>query len=331
MIKRRENPDTYIPKQHSEEAEPPEQASSRQDVQEQYPRDKGRDGPEKGLGESYIQSIARRFRRHKLGMVSLVFFFILALLAILAPLLAPYDPADIVSGFGRPPSEDFILGTDLSGRDVFSRLLYGTRISLLVGVMVTLISTSIGVTLGLIAGYFGSWVDAVIMRFTDMVMSFPYLLLVLMFAAIFEPGLWNIIIILGFVNWPGVARLVRGNVLSLRETNFIKRTEVQGVSKAKILFSEILPNTIAPILVYATSVMAFSILDEAALSFLGMGVQPPTASLGNMLGDAESITILTEKVWLWIPAGLVIVLLVMSINFIGDALRDAIDPTTSRG
>ena len=151
-----------------------------------------------------------------------------------------------------------------------------------------------------------------------------------MAAAIFEPGMWNIILILGFVDWPGVARLVRGNVLSLKERPFIKRSIVQGMPRRHLLLTEILPNTIAPILIHATSVMAFSILDEAALSFLGMGVQPPTASLGNMLGDAKSISILTNKPWLWVPPGLVIILTVMAINFIGDALRDAMDPTTSR-
>ena len=281
-------------------------------------------------GESYLASIWRRFKHHKLGMVSLGLFLLLVVLAILAPVISPYDPNAIVGGFGQPPSSEFLLGTDLSGRDVLSRLLHASRISLLAGVLVTLLSTTVGVSLGLISGFFGSWVDSIIMRFTDMVMSFPYMLLVLMFAAIFEPGLWSIILILGFVNWPGVARLVRGNVLSLRETPFIKRTQVQGLPGRIILFGEILPNTIAPILVHATSVMAFAILDEAALSFLAMGVQPPTASLGNMLGDAKSLTILTDKPWLWLPSGLVIVILVMAINFIGDALRDAVDPTTSR-
>ena len=183
--------------------------------------------------------------------------------------------------------------------------------------------------LGLVSGYFGGWVDRVIMSFTDMVMSFPYILLVLVAAAIFEPGMWTMIIILGLVDWPGVARLVRGNVLSLRETNFCKSDVTSGMPGRYILFSEILPNTLAPVLVYATSVFAISILDEAALSFLGMGVQPPTASLGNILNGAQSITILTEKPWLWLPAGILIILLVMCINFVGDALRDALDPRGS--
>ena len=139
--------------------------------------------------------------------------------------------------------------------------------------------------------------------------------------------MWNIILILGFVDWPSVARLVRGNVLALRESGFVKSSQVAGMPGWYLLFSEILPNTIAPVLVYATSVVALSMLDEAALSFLGMGVQPPDASLGNMLGDAQSLTILTGQPWLWLPPGLMVVILVVAINFVGDALRDAADPT----
>jgi peptide/nickel transport system permease protein len=282
-------------------------------------------------GERYLQTVWRRFRRHKLALFSLTVLTIIVLAALLAPIIAPYAPDKLVGTFsGRPNSKNW-LGTDQIGRDVLSRLLYATRISLLVGVLATAISTLIGVVLGLISGYFGGVIDMIIMRFTDMVMSFPYILLVLVAASIFQPGLWNIIIILGFVDWPGIARLVRGNVLSLRETNFVKGNIIAGMPNRHILLSEILPNTIAPILVYGTSVIALSMLDEAALSFLGMGIQPPTASLGNMLNGAQSLTILTSKPWLWIPAGALIVILVMSISFIGDALRDAVDPTSRGG
>ena len=276
--------------------------------------------------ESYRETVWRRFKRHRLGMAGLFVAALIGLAALLAPLIAPHDPEAIVGPFAAPPSLDFWLGTDQIGRDILSRLLYATRVSLLVGILATAISTAVGVVLGLVAGYFGGWLDMVIMRFTDMVMSFPYILLVLVAAAIFEPGLWSIILILGFVDWPGIARLVRGNVLSLRETNCVKSNIVAGMPLGHILFSEILPNTVAPILVYATSVMALSMLDEAALSFLGMGVQPPAASLGNMLNSAQSLTVLTSQPWLWIPPGLLIVILVVAINFAGDALRDAVDP-----
>lgn len=281
-------------------------------------------------GESYGRIVWRRFVRHRVAVISLAVLAVLTCAAVLAPLIAPHKPEAIVGMFSAAPGDGFLLGTDQIGRDVFSRLLYATRVSLLVGFMATAISTAIGVVLGLVSGYFGGWVDMAVMRFTDMVMSFPYILLVLVAAAIFRPGMWNIILILGFVDWPGVARLVRGNTLSLRETNFVKSSVVAGMPKRHILFSEILPNTVAPILIYATSVLALSMLDEAALSFLGMGVQPPTPSLGNMLNGAQSLTILTTKPWLWVPPGLMIVALVVAINYIGDALRDAMDPTTLR-
>lgn len=269
----------------------------------------------------------RRFLRHKLGVVSLVIVLVIALLAVLAPVIAPYDPTAINPEFNAAPSAQHWLGTDQIGRDVLSRLLYATRTSLLVGVLAAGLSTAIGVVLGLISGYFGGVADMIIMRITDMVMSFPYILLVLVAAAIFQPGLWNIILILGFVDWPSAARLVRGNVLSLRESGFVKSSQAAGMPGRYILFSEMLPNTAAPVLVYFTSVVALSMLDEAALSFLGMGVQPPDASLGNLLGDAQSLTILTGQPWLWLPPGIVVVVLVVCISFVGDALRDALDPT----
>ena len=279
---------------------------------------------------SAFSAVWKRFCRHRLALVSLVILTVLILMAVLAPVIAPYGPTKISGGFSKPPSPDHILGTDKIGRDMYSRILYAMQVSLLVGFLATVISTLIGTTLGLIAGYFGGWIDKCIMAFTDMVMSFPYILLVLVAAAIFEPGMWSIILILGFVNWPGVTRLVRGNVLSLRETNFIKSDVTAGMPRRYILFSEILPNTIAPVLVYATSVFALSILDEAALSFLGMGVQPPTASLGNILNGAQSLSVLTGKPWLWVPAGVLIVVLVICINLVGDALRDAMDPRNDR-
>ncbi len=279
--------------------------------------------------ETYLQTIWRRFKRHKLAIISSILLAVLVLAALLAPLVYPYDPVITVGEFSQPPSWQHWLGTDQIGRDQLSRLLHGMRISLLVGIMAAGVSTVVGVVLGLISGFFGGVVDMVIMRITDAIMSFPYVLLVLVAASIFEPGLWTIIFILGLVDWPGVARLVRGNVLSLRESNFVKSSQLSGMPKRYLLFSDILPNTIAPVLVYATSVVALSILDEAALSFLGMGIQLPTASLGNMLNGAENLSILTGKPWLWVPPGLVIILLVVAINFIGDALRDALDPTST--
>lgn len=280
-----------------------------------------------GLPTGGAALVWRRFRRHKLAMVGSAVVLFIVLAAVIGPILSPYDPNASVGAFSQPPSAKHWLGTDPIGRDVLTRLLCGTRVSLLVGVMATVISTLVGVVLGLVSGYLGGWVDMVVMRVTDMIMSFPYILLVLVAAAIFRPGMWNVILILGFVDWPGIARLVRGNVLSLRESGFVKSSIVSGMPRRYILFSDILPNTVAPILVYATSVLAISILDEAALSFFGLGVRHPEASLGNLLNSAQNLTVLTSRPWLWVPPGVMILVLVVAINFIGDALRDALDPT----
>jgi peptide/nickel transport system permease protein len=279
--------------------------------------------------ESYLHTVWRRFTYHKVGFVSLWIVLAIVALAVLAPIIAPYDPNAINPEFSAAPSAKHLLGTDAIGRDMFSRLLYGTRVSLLVGALSTLLATAIGTVLGLVAGYFGGAADMIIMRITDTVMSFPYILLILVASVIFSPGMWNIILILGFVDWPGVARLVRGNVMEIRNADYVQAARIEGMPGRYILFSEILPDVMAPILVFATSVMAISILDEAALSFLGMGVQPPQASLGNLLNGAESISVLTGMPWLWVSPGVVIIVLVICTNFIGDALRDAVDPSTT--
>ena len=279
--------------------------------------------------ESYLHTVWRRFTYHKVGFVSLWIVLAIVALAVLAPIIAPYDPNAINPEFSAAPSAKHLLGTDAIGRDMISRLLYGTRVSLLVGALSTLLATAIGTVLGLVAGYFGGAADMIIMRITDTVMSFPYILLILVASVIFSPGMWNIILILGFVDWPGVARLVRGNVMEIRNADYVQAARIEGMPGRYILFSEILPDAMAPILVFATSVMAISILDEAALSFLGMGVQPPQASLGNLLNGAESISVLTGMPWLWVSPGVVIIVLVICTNFIGDALRDAVDPSTT--
>lgn len=275
---------------------------------------------------SYRSLVIKKFMKHKLAVIGVGLLAILVVLALLAPVIAPYNPDEIGGAFSAPPNTQHWLGTDSIGRDVLSRVIFGARISFLVGFSSVGIGLFIGILLGLISGYLGGWIDMLIMRITDIVMSFPYIMLILVIAGIIGPGLLNIILILGFLNWPSVARLVRGNVLAIKETDYVKAGIVQGFRTRRILFSEILPNTIAPIIIFATSGIAWAILDEAALSFLGFGVQPPTASWGNMLNGAQSLTILTSKPWLWLPPGIAIVLTVLSINFIGDALRDAFDP-----
>lgn len=279
-----------------------------------------------GKNNQYFRVVIKKFKRHKLAVISVWILAIMLIVAIFAPLIAPYHPDEMVGPFSGGPSLKHLLGTDQIGRDILSRVIYGSRISFLVGFSSIIIGLAIGIILGLVSGYYGGWIDMIIMRLTDIVMSFPYIMLILVVAGLVGPGLLNMILILGFLNWPSVARLVRGNVLAIKESDYIKAAFVQGFSTRKILFGEILPNTIAPILIFATSGIPMAILDEAALSFLGFGVQPPTASLGNMLNGAQSLTILTSKPWLWLPPGIAIIFIVLSINFIGDALRDALDP-----
>lgn len=281
-----------------------------------------------GMGEeeSYLKMITKRFFKHKLAVVGLVIFLIIALSAIFAPVISPADPNEITGDFGVEPSGDYLLGTDLVSRDIASRLIYASRVSLAVGIGAVAIYVVIGTILGAIAGFFGKWVDMFIMRLTDIFMSFPYLMVILVLVSIMGPSLYNIIIVLGLLGWPGIARIVRGSVLSIKEMDYVKAGIALGYSAPKIVFQHILPNCLAPILVNATFGIASAIIMEASLSFLGMGVQPPTASWGNMLTEAQSLTVLSTQPWLWVPPGLMILLAVLSINFMGDGLRDAMDP-----
>ncbi len=277
---------------------------------------------------SYFHIVVKKFLKHRLAVVGLVVIMIISIIAILAPFIAPKSPYEIHAVFGSPPSAEHLLGTDQVGRDVFSRLVYASRVSLLVGLGAVLIYTIIGTILGAVSGYIGGWIDMLFMRMTDVFMSFPNLMVILVIVSVLGPSLLNIILILGLLGWPSVARLVRGSVLSLKEVDFVKSGIVLGLSTPRILFNHIMPNAVAPLLVHATFGMAAAIIIEASLSFLGMGVQPPIASWGNMLTDAQSITVLSSQPWLWIPPGMMIVISVLAINFVGDGLRDALDPKT---
>ncbi|GAA4880731.1 oligopeptide ABC transporter permease AppC [Paenibacillus vulneris] len=278
------------------------------------------------VSDSYAKIILRRFMKHKMAVAGLVALALLILIGIFAPMLAPYDPNAIGKAFSAAPSAEHWLGTDQVGRDVLSRLIYATRVSLAVGVVTVALYVMIGTVIGAIAGYMGGWVDMVINRVIDVVMSFPSLMVILVLVTVLGTGLSNIIIVLALLGWPSVARLVRGSVMSLRQTEFVKAGIALGLSTPRLLFGHILPNALGPILVNATFGAAAAILSESSLSFLGMGVQPPTASWGNMLNAAQSITALTSQPWLWIPPGLIIIVSVLSINFIGDGVRDAMDP-----
>lgn len=277
--------------------------------------------------ESNAKMILKRFLRHKPAVISSVVFLTLVLVAIFAPLITSHDPALINPDFEARPSAQYWLGTDEVGRDVFSRLIYGSRVSLFVGVSSVAIYTVIGTSLGLIAGYFGGWVDTLIMRITEIFQSFPSFMVILVLVSIIGPGALTITLVMGCLNWTALCRIVRGNVLSIKNSEYIQAAVAVGYSTPYILFREILPNVLSSIFVNATFGIASAILTESSLSFLGMGIQPPTSSWGNILSQAQSLTVLSSQPWLWIPAGLMILLAVLSINFIGDGLRDAFDGT----
>jgi len=269
----------------------------------------------------------QRFRRHRLAMIGLIILVIFIFLAIFAPVLSPHSAFKLdLPNRASGPSREHWLGTDGTGRDIFARVMLGGRVSLSVGLVAVAISTTIGVILGGIAGYFGGRSDMAIMRITDVVMTFPPLIIIITLVAVVGPSIYNTMFAIGLLSWTATARLVRGQFLYLRSQEFVTAARCLGVRDSRIIFNHILPNTIGPVVVAATFGVATAILMEAGLSFLGLGVQPPTPSWGNMLRDAQTLTILETMPWMWVPPGLMIVLSVLSINFIGDGLRDALDP-----
>lgn len=278
----------------------------------------------------------RRFRRNKLALFGMAFVAVLTITAILGPAIAPHDPyislrqPDGSLRVLAPPSRDHLLGTDSLGRDVFSRMIVAGRVSLSVGLVAVLIAVTIGTILGSIAGYYGGAVDMVIMRIVDVVISFPVLFLIITISTLLKPSMYNAMIVIGFVQWTNTARLVRGEILRVREYEFVEATRALGARNGRIIVRHILPNIIAPVVVQATLQTARAILTEASLSFLGVGVQQPIPSWGNMLNEAMSLTVLATKMWIWLPPGLAILLTVLSINFLGDGLRDALDPKQKR-
>ncbi len=271
------------------------------------------------------------FRRHRLAVVGMVVMALLVVVAVGAPLLAPSDPNQVsLSAYREAPSLQHWLGTDAQGRDVLSRIIYASRISLSVGLVAVAIYVLIGTVLGGIAGYFGGWVDSIIMRLADVVLSFPSIIVIITVVSILGPSILNVMLVIGLLGWPPIARLVRGEFLTLRGRDFVVASQSVGASSPRIIFRHILPNASTPIIVNATFGVAQAILLEAGLSFLGLGVQPPTASWGNILNAAQSVTILEEMPWLWLPPGAMIVISVLAINFLGDGLRDALDPRARR-
>lgn len=265
------------------------------------------------------------FYKNKLALTGSGIVLLLFFISLFAPWFAPYDPGQIdLKNVLIPPSMDHWLGTDQLGRDVLSRMIWGARISLKVGFVATGVAIIIGTLLGAVAGYYGGWVDAVIMRFVDIMLCFPTFFLILAVIAFLEPSIWNIMIIIGLTGWMGVTRLVRADFISLRERDFVQAARVIGAGDLRIIFVHILPNAMASILVAATLGIAGAILTESALSFLGIGVQPPTPSWGNILtAGKDNIDIAW---WLSLYPGLAILITVVGYNLLGEGIRDSLDP-----
>ncbi len=272
-----------------------------------------------------------RLKRNRMALIALGVLIFLVLIAIFAPFITPYSRDEItMENKFQPPGNGHLLGTDDLGRDVFTRLIYGSRASLSVGLVATSISMILGVTLGAIAGYYGGMADNIIMRIVDIFMCFPFFLMAIVMAAILGPSIYTVMAVSGFLSWPILARIVRAEILSIKEREFIEAARALGLKSADIIVSHILPNTLAVIIVYVTLGIAGGILGEAGLSYLGLGVKQPQPSWGNMLAAAQSFRSLIKHPWLWVPPGILIFITVLSINIFGDGLRDALDPKLKR-
>ncbi len=270
------------------------------------------------------------FKKNRLAMGGLIVIIIMFIIAGLTrfglgSLLTPYDPGQTnISKKLSPPSLEHYLGTDHLGRDLFTRMLYGSQISLSVGFVAVAISIFIGILIGSISGYYGGWVDSLLMRFVDIMLCFPSFFLILTIVALLGPSLLKVMIVIGITSWMGTARFVRAEFLSLRERDYVQAARALGVKDSRIIFRHILPNALAPVFVTATLDVASAILVEAGLSFLGFGAQPPTPSWGNIL--TEGRTYIFDAWWLTVFPGLAILITVLSFNLVGEGLRDALDP-----
>ncbi|RXJ01112.1 ABC transporter permease [Anaerobacillus alkaliphilus] len=280
-----------------------------------------------GERRSLLSIIISKFLQNKLAVFGLIMLAIIVGSALLAPWIAPHDP-DFQNLRNRlaQPSAEFLLGTDHLGRDIFSRLLFGGRVSLFVGFVSMVGAVTIGTTVGAVAGYFGGLVDAFLMRLVDIIISFPNIFLLITLVAVLEPSIDKLIIVFALLSWTGTARLVRGEFLTLKKREFVLAARTIGMSNTRIIFGQILPSAFGPVIVAATLAVGSFILAESALSFLGLGVQPPTSTWGNMLTYSQSVTIFRTAWWYPTFPGVMILLTVLSFNFVGDGLRDALDP-----
>jgi peptide/nickel transport system permease protein len=280
----------------------------------------------RGPQRSQLQMASERFRAHRPALIGLFVLAVLAVLCAAAPLISPYDPdRPILLDVYEPPSLKHPFGTDDLGRDLATRILYGGRVSLSVGLLAVTVAVSIGTLIGVVAGYYGGWIDSVLMRFVDMMYSFPRLFLLILFGVFFKGmTIGVVVLVLGVLSWMTTSRLVRASFLSLKNREFVEAARAIGARDQRIIFRHILPNALAPIIVAATLGVAAAIIAESTLSFLGLGIQPPTPSWGNMLNHAT--TDMDKAPWIAFFPGFFIFLAVVSINFIGDGLRDALDP-----
>ncbi|MEZ4631574.1 MAG: ABC transporter permease [Deinococcales bacterium] len=276
-------------------------------------------------GRVFRARALKRFLSRPIALIAALVILAFILIAILAPQLAPYDPAKPhFTSVRKPPSEAFILGTDENGRDILSRLIFGARASLMAGVISVAIAVLLGVPIGLISGFYGGLLDEILMRFTDALLAFPFLILAVALAAALGPSLGNAMIAIGIASAPAFIRLTRGQVLSIKAEDYVQAAKASGAGDLRILWRYILPNSFAPILVQATVTIAGAIIAESSLSFLGLGVQPPTPSWGGMLNIAKNY--MNQAPWMAIWPGLSIFISVLAFNLFGDGLRDALDP-----
>ncbi len=281
------------------------------------------------VGRTQWQIAWRRFRRHKMALVGLFILSIFYLAAIFAPVVAPFDPDALdLENLRQGPSMKHLMGTDALGRDLFSRVVYGGRVSLSVGMGVALSAGIIGTTIGALAGYYGRFLDAALMRTTDFFLAMPFLVVLMMGARALGGSVYDIVLVVSFVTWMPVARIVRGVFLSIKEKEYIEAARALGAGGNRIILRHMLPNALGPIIVNITLTIALAILVESTLSFLGFGIQPPTATWGNMVAGAKD-SMVTQP-WIMLFPGLMIFITVLCVNFVGDGLRDALDPTTTR-
>jgi peptide/nickel transport system permease protein len=271
--------------------------------------------------DSPLRKALRRFRRHRLAMLGATIIVLLVIAALLGSEAAALEQN--LKAMNKPPSADNFFGTDRIGRDILARTLVGGRISLAVGLVAVFFSTSIGILLGSIAGFYGGWFDQVIMRVVDVVLSFPVIILLLCVASLVGPSIFNVMAMIGLLTWPTPCRIMRGQFLTLRERAFVEAARCLGAPNFTIAVRHIIPNAIAPVLVYASFAVATAVLLEAGLSYLGLGVQPPTPS---WLNTARNISTMERAAWQWVPPAIMTVLFVLAVNFVGDGVRDALDP-----